>query len=300
MTVCVAAMADKTILVGTADRMLTAGEVEFEPDQAKMWQFSSAIVALVAGDATLQSEIMKRVDIEVKRWINNDPKTWVSVRDVANQYGKKYRELLREHAEADILNPLGLDLEKFLRRQGKMRPEIVADLVEKLTTYQFVSLLEAIFIGMDNDGPVGSKGEKLTYAQLYATERDKVLCLNTVGFAAIGSGKSHAESQFMFSGHSPRKPFNETVLLSYAAKKRAEVAPGVGKVTDMVVVGPGLGPIVKVEESHLEKLDRIYKRSRNGASRATERAKLETLKFITEVRKEYEERAESERTTKKN
>lgn len=179
-----------------------------------------------------------------------------------------------------------------------MRPEIVADLVEKLTTYQFGSFLETIFIGMDNDGPLGTKGEKLTYAQIYATERDKVLCLNTVGFAAIGSGKSHAESQLMFYGHSPRKPFNETVLLTYAAKKRAEVAPGVGKITDMVVVGPGLGPIVKVEEPHLEKLERIYQKSLAGSSRAIERAKLETSKFIAEVRKEYEERAEKDKKAK--
>jgi len=300
VTVCVAAMAEKNTLVGASDRMLTAGDVEFEPDQYKIWMFATAIVALVAGDSTLQSEILKRVDIEVKRWINNDPKTWVSVKDVASLYCKKYRELLREHAEADILSPLGLDIDKFLRRQGKMRPEFLASIAEKLTEYDFPSLLETIFIGTDNDGPLGEKGEKFVYPQIYATERDKVACLTTVGFAAIGSGKSHAESQFMFSGHSPLKPFNETILLTYAAKKRAEVAPGVGKVTDMVVIGPGLGPLLKVEDKHIERLDKIYQKSRAGATKAVVRAKAETATFVADVRREYAERTEKEKAEKEN
>jgi len=257
--------------------------------------FSTAIVALVAGDSTLQSEILKRVDIEIKRRINDDPKTWVSVKDVATVYCKKYRDLLREHAEAEILSPLGLDINTFLKRQGKMRPELVEGIAEKLTKFEFDSLLETIFIGTDNDGPLGGKGEKLTYAQIYATEKDKLASLTTVGFAAIGIGKPHAESQFMFSGHSPQKPFSDTVLLTYAAKKRAEVAPGVGKTTDMVIIGPGLGVMTKVEDAHLEKLDKIYQKSQRGASRAAETARLETAKLIEEVRKEYKERADKEK-----
>lgn len=298
MTVCVAALAEKSTLIGAADRMLTAGDSEFEPDQLKMWIFSPAILALVAGDATLQSEIFKRVDIEVRRWINNDPKTWVNVKDAATLYCNKYRELLREHAEADILSPMGMTIEDFLKRQGEMRAEFVNSIAEKLTEYEFPSLLETIFIGTDNDGPLGAKGERLIYAQIYATEKDKLANLSTVGFAAIGSGKVHAESQFMFSGHSPRKPFSDTVLLTYAAKKRAEVAPGVGKVTDIVVIGPGM-TTTKVEDPHVEKLDRIYQKSRAGASKAVERAKLETANFIAEVRKEYAERAEKEEKEKK-
>jgi hypothetical protein len=291
-------MANKSTLIGASDRMLTAGDVEFEPDQYKIWQFSSAIVALVAGDYALQSEILKRVDIEIKRRINEDPKTWVSVKEVGTAYCKKYRDLLREHAEAEILSPLGLDINTFLKRQGRMRPELVESIAEKLTKFQFPSLLETIFIGTDNDGPLGDDGEKLTYAQIYATEGDKLASLTTVGFAAIGIGKPHAESQFMFSGHSPNRPFSDTMLLTYAAKKRAEVAPGVGKTTDMVVIGPGLGTLLKVEDAHLEKLDKIYQKSRVEASKAVERAKLETAKLLEAVRKEYAERAEKKENKK--
>jgi hypothetical protein len=293
-------MAEKNTLVGACDRMLTAGDVEFEPDQFKIWMFSSAIVALVAGDSTLQSEIFKRVDIEVRRWIHLDPKTWVSVKDVAKLYCKKYRELLREHAEADLLSPFGLDINSFLEKQQDMSPEFVQQMADKLTAYDFPSLLESIFMGTDKDGPLGPKGEKLVYPQIYATEKDKLACLSTVGFVAIGIGKPHAESQFMFSGHWPAKPFNETMLLTYAAKKRAEVAPGVGKVTDMVVIGPGLGPVVKIEDQHIAQLDRIYQKSRKGASKVVERANNETAKLVEAVKKEYAERAEKDKEKKAN
>jgi hypothetical protein len=294
VTVCVAAMAEKTIVIGASDRMLTAGDVEFEPDQFKIWPFSTAIVALVAGDSTLQSEILKRTDIEVKRRINLDPKTWINVKDVASVYCQKYRDLLREHAEADLLNTLGLDIESFLHRQNEMNPELVKDIAVKLSEYDFPSLLETIFMGTDNDGPLNDKGEKLTYPQIYATERDKIANMATVGFAAIGIGRPHAESQFMFSGHSPWKPFDETIMLTYVAKKRAEVAPGVGKITDMVVIGPGLGPTLKIEDRHLGKLDRIYQKSVLGSAKVVARAKAETAKLMAEVRQEYTDRAKAE------
>jgi hypothetical protein len=296
VTVCVGALAEKHTLIGASDRMLTAGDSEFEPDQLKMWVFSPAILALIAGDATLQSEIFKRVSIEVTGWINKDPDTWVTVKDVATLYCKKYREILREHAEVEILVPLGLDIKTFLKEQRKMSPAVVKRIAKKLSKYDFSSLLEVIFMGKDHDGPLDAKGKKLIYAQLYATERDKLANLTTVGFAAIGSGKSHAESQFMFSGHSPRKAFSDTILLTYAAKKRAEVAPSVGKITDMVVIGPELGVTTKVEDEHMYKLDRIYQKSRKSTARAVERAKVETENLVIEVRKEYAERkAQSEK-----
>jgi hypothetical protein len=48
----------------------------------------------------------------------------------------------------------------------------------------------------------------------------------------------------MFSGHWPSKPFDGTLLLTYAAKKRAEVAPGVGDQQMLWCVSPkhNVGP----------------------------------------------------------
>jgi hypothetical protein len=163
--------------------------------------------------------------------------------------------------------------------------------------WEFPDVLEAIFIGIDDDGPVDHKGEKLSYSQMYVTYYDKLSCLNTVGFAAIGIGKAHADSQFTFSGHWPLKPFDETLLLAYAAKKRAEAAPGVGKSTDIIVIGPGKST-VKAEDQHLMELDKIYQKSRRASTKGVEAAKKETKKFVERVKAEYQERTKKEAETK--
>jgi hypothetical protein len=263
VTVCLAALAEKSILIGVSDRMLTAGsgDVEFEPEQGKFWIFSPSIVALISGDATIQSEVLRQINVEVKNWILAAPESWVSVRAVAALYCQKLRELRRARAEEAILHPLGLDLHTFLNTQSSLQSELVHRVSERLIEYEFPTVLETIFMGIDNEGPLGQHGEKLNYAQLYVTYFDKLSWLTTVGFAAIGIGKAHAESQFTFSGHWPSKSFDETLLLAYAAKKRAEVAPGVGKNTDILVIGPRIGQTLKVEEKHLAELDRLSKES---------------------------------------
>jgi 20S proteasome alpha/beta subunit len=71
----VAALAEKSVLIGASDRMLTAGDVEFEPEQSKIWLISPSICALIAGDAGVQAELFKRVHTQVIDWIVADPKT---------------------------------------------------------------------------------------------------------------------------------------------------------------------------------------------------------------------------------
>jgi hypothetical protein len=290
VTVCLAAIAEKSMIIGISDRMLTAGggEIEFEPEQGKYWVFSPSIIALISGDATIQGELMKQVHIEVKSWINADPKKWVRVKDVASLYCQKFRELRREWAEAEILHPLGLDIPSFPSSQTSMSSDVVAKIGDRLLSYEFPSTLEVIFMGMDQDGPLNDKSEQLNYTQLYVTYNDRLSWLTTVGFAAIGIGKSHAESQFTFTGHWPLKPFYETLLLAYAAKKRAEAAPGVGKSTDILAVGPNLGESRKVEDVHMKELDKIYQKSRGTSSKATEKAKIETKAFVERVKAEAE------------
>lgn len=112
-------------------------------------------------------------------------------------------------------------------------------------------------------------------------------CHSTAGFAAIGIGKSHAESLLMFSGHSPMKPFTDTALLVYAAKKRAEVAPGVGKETDICFIGPALGSFYKIEDKHIAELEAIYQKMSRANERTLKRAQLETKKYNETIQNEY-------------
>jgi hypothetical protein len=80
------------------------------------------------------------------------------------------------------------------------------------------------------------------------------------------------------------------LLLAYAAKKRSEAAPGVGKQTDVVVIGPRLAETIQVEERHVKELDVIYQASRRANAKAIKKAQNETKTFVEAAGKYYEEK----------
>ena len=57
VTVCIAARAE-TLIVGTSDRMLTSGDVQFEPSAGmKLIPLTNSLFMMTAGDAGLQAQI---------------------------------------------------------------------------------------------------------------------------------------------------------------------------------------------------------------------------------------------------
>ena len=95
------------------------------------------------------------------------------------------------------------------------------------------------------------------YAHIYLANDGEITCQDRVGFAAIGIGTSHAESEFMFAGHNVNNFFPETVRTAYFAKRRAEVAPGVGKATDMFMI-TNLGKYAEIGEHVLDALKDMH------------------------------------------
>lgn len=56
MTVCVAAISQSStgtglMITGASDRMLTAGDIEFEPEQSKIQPLTNSIALMLAGDS---------------------------------------------------------------------------------------------------------------------------------------------------------------------------------------------------------------------------------------------------------
>jgi hypothetical protein len=255
VTVCVAAICKAlppnenfSMIVGAADRMLTAGDIEFEPEVPKIVPLTNSIFVLLAGDSSLQTEIMQKVYSVTTPRIQSDPTNWIKVRDAAELYANFYNKIRLREAEDVILTPLGLTIDTFAEKQRMMAPELVHEIASNLTHFQLQSSVAAIVCGVDNSG-----------AHIYVVRGSSVECRDVVGFAAIGAGDWHSNSQFMFAKHTRSKSFSETLLLTYAAKKRAEVAPGVGSATDMFAVGPVLGHNVYPMGDHVfAKLNETY------------------------------------------
>src|SRR6185503_16702737 len=107
-----------------------------------------------------------------------------------------------------------------------------------------------------------------------------------------------AQSQLMFAKHWRGRPLAETLLLTYSAKKHAEVAPGVGKDTDMVIVGPRLGDNVSPMGAHvMDELERVYLETRSGIEEINKRAERAFRAFTEELYKQAKAEPQSSGTT---
>ncbi|MBV9732655.1 MAG: hypothetical protein JO275_07735, partial [Verrucomicrobia bacterium] len=114
VTVCVAAISqDSTgqglMMTGASDRMLTAGDIEFEPEQSKIQPLTTSIALMLAGDSAIQREIVQSVFFDVVARIKSEPKNWWKVSDVAELYVRYFNEAKLRRAETEILAPLGLN-----------------------------------------------------------------------------------------------------------------------------------------------------------------------------------------------
>lgn len=236
MTVCIAVIAGKAV-IGASDRLVTAGDVQFQPKTSKIKALTNSIVAMTAGDAWLQSEIMDGVTADVRAAVSADPREWLSVRSIADRYCDHWAEIKRHRAEHAILKPLGLTTKEFLEEQSQMDEKSVQDISNGLIEFALPGTA-CLVAGIDATGP-----------HIFAIYDGVPMQTDSVGFAAIGIGGRHAESQLMLAQYAPDVAPSAAMMLVHLAKSRAEVAPGVGPDTDMFVVGPELGTYGAVPEN---------------------------------------------------
>lgn len=97
-------------------------------------------------------------------------------------------------------------------------------------------------------------------AHIFAIQHPgQLLPLATTGFGTIGSGGLHAGVRMSLGQHTRSATLVDTVYNVYEAKRASEVAPGVGKLTDMAVIRDGkiffadLEQFKAFEKAHKEK-----------------------------------------------
>jgi hypothetical protein len=231
VTICVASLCvavGSTIIVCAADQMMTTGDSEFEPYQAKFWTFTPSVSALIAGDNPAQITICARAHNRIASIPG------ISVEECAIMYAEEFQNYRRISAEANLLKPLGLDSDSFIYRQKEMDQSVVLDLTNKLISRDIDA--STIIVGRDNTGH-----------HIFAIhDPGEVYCADGIGFCAVGTGRRHAEAQFMTAGYSKHMAWERALLLTYRAKKRAEVSPGVGARTNMFIVAETFSEIDSV------------------------------------------------------
>jgi 20S proteasome alpha/beta subunit len=233
------------VVITASDRMITlGGSTEYIwGEQTKTFWFSNLIVMLTAGDPNLALEICRNA----KRTLDGRPLT---VERVAKKVAQKFREYRMRRNEWRILSPHGLTFETLIKNEQNLAPTVVSKIINQLYGDEGVLNSTMIIAGLDDNA-----------GHIYLIDDPgDCICCDSEGFAAIGAGKEHAESVLAESMYTDRVPWTEAVVVVYLAKKRAEVAPGVGTDTDLYWIKPeGYGYVEPTDDLmlNLEKVRNI-------------------------------------------
>jgi hypothetical protein len=233
--------------VTAADRMLTAGDVQYEPQQQKAAFFGKSMI-LVAGDIGIHSQAIRDAAKEIRE---RDLPPY----DVAQIFGRAVQSINRRQAENEILAPLGLNTDTFHAQQKEFSADFVASITSQLQNRRPVDT-EALVVGSDGEEA------HIYHVDAFGSET----CLDGVGFGAIGIGAWHAKSRLMQLGHTPSTRYWAHALASvFAAKKGAEISPGVGKYTDLQIILKDR--VYRVSEHVPPELLKLYEKYRAEAAK---------------------------------
>jgi hypothetical protein len=221
LTVCIAALCkgedDEPRAIVATDRMVTAGDfLEFEHSGSKMVQLAERAVVMVAGNT-----------LDGMRLVNEAAADDLPehIAAVAVTLGGRYAATRIWRAEQAVLNPHGLSLESFHGMHRGLNEQVVMLLENQLSQYNLG--VELLLAGVDESG-----------AHIYTNGNPGGGNTNhdPIGWAAIGIGAPHVLSTMAGYVHSATADYKQTLFRVYSAKRGAEVAPGVGRETEMAVI----------------------------------------------------------------
>ncbi len=158
-----------------------------------------------------------------------------------------YAELKKKRAEETILTPLlGVN---FAGLQSLIAQSAASQVLQQVfgMLHGHNLQLEALIAGSDDTG----------HHLFVASHPGQVLAMNSTGFTAVGSGALHAAIRLSLGQHTPNTSLIDGVYNVYEAKRAAEVAPGVGKMTDIAILKDGA--IFDAPESMFKLLEELHK-----------------------------------------
>src|SRR4051812_48190584 len=108
MTVCVATMSVEGAIACAADRMLTRGTTQTEPNLRKIYNFQTPIAVTVmwAGSAVMFGEVLQACIAAALA----SPDKYTTIKNYVDLYCDSFKGALGERARRAVLGPLGLSV----------------------------------------------------------------------------------------------------------------------------------------------------------------------------------------------
>lgn len=247
MTQLIGAICDggKKVLT-VSDRMVSTGDMTlaFEHPRRKAQPISDKAVVLSAG--TVHEPDLIRDARERTRGKER-------IRDIAEVLKEVYQELRACHIEDEVLRPLaGLQsFKEYHEKQKSLHDNVVFEINAAIRKYTVG--LHLLLVGVDEGGHLIRVG-------------DPGVCssFDNLAYCCVGIGDRHADNVFAWYKYSQDMALKDAIYIAFEAKKRAEMAGGVGQRTDIVIIDQHC--IKEVQEDSIGILEEAYnEREAKGA-----------------------------------
>lgn len=230
-------------MVSTLDMTLT-----FEPEDMKARPITDRSVVLTAGT-------VHEPDLLIEATEKARGKERVT--EIADVLKEIYATLRTRRIEDEILRPLvGIrTFAEYHQKQSGLHDSVVMDTNERIRRYDLG--LTLVLAGIDDRGQghvivIGNPGTWRSF--------------DFLGYCCQGIGDRHADNVFAWYGYTQSIALNEALYIAFEAKKKAQMAGGVGRATDILVLGRGKG-IEVVSQETIRRLEAIYDERESRAQR---------------------------------
>jgi len=258
MTICIAAVAtnrSKECIVFATDHMVTTNVGSFEHNIAKHAKIKDDIVAMLAGNPLIFDEL-----------ISVDKKA--SFEEIAGQIHENFLKVRTETIRRQLLRPHNLELSVIHQMLEKpIQNPIQQALLKSIFEFNLGTVL--LLIGLENGK-----------AKIMELGEGAINNMRRIHFHAIGSGSNQALNTLLFQRHHEAESLNSAIYNVFKAKRNAEVMPGVGNETELLVLHEG--GVKKIGSNEIKALDHIHEEElKYGKSQET----LLKLDFLSQGQK---------------
>lgn len=238
MTVGIGVLCEKKrSVVVAADRMVTLTDrfnqsVQTDTDCIKIQKLLPNVFAVFTGGFRDSEAVFSRVSV-----VRGD-----SVLQVAEKVKGAFFEARQVNLDGQ-LRRVGSSLDAF-GKQVLTLPQ-ANPLTDLATKYSLIA--QCLVAGVDVSG-----------GHLYIADDAGTTKMDDPGFCAVGSGIITSQTPLLARAFHKGMTIAEGVFAAYESKRIAELAQGVGRQTDMVIIKNGKGKFLK--RSVIDKLEKIYQK----------------------------------------
>jgi hypothetical protein len=221
-----------------ADRMVSDADDSLRFEHEPKGQMLSYNARVITAGTMHEPEI---IDLSIAEIAGR-----MKIHDMVETLAKHFRNVRRRRVETEILSKHGfMSFDAYHEKQKTLADYTIECIESELQSEETELDLAILFVGLD---ATTGKG------QIYLIDDPGSSYSHTeVGFCCVGSGERHADPVFAFYGYNLAMRVEDVLYISYVAKRRAQMAGGVGDATDAWVLSKK--GCYKVKQSTLDNLE---------------------------------------------